>query len=79
MRAMFFRIFTAVLVLACVANAQTPQQFDSFIRPYVASKNFSGNVLIELHGKVVFQRYYGYSDREHKRANGNRSLHAVTA
>jgi len=68
---MFLRIVTAWLILAGATYAQTANEFDSFIRPYVASNNFSGNVLIEHHSKVIFQRSYGYLDREHKRSNGD--------
>ena len=66
---MFLRILAAVLLLAVAPHKQTDSEFDDFICPYVASNNFSGNVLIEHHGKVVFQRSYGYLDREHERAN----------
>jgi CubicO group peptidase (beta-lactamase class C family) len=66
---MFLRIVTTLLIMAGLPHGQTANEFDNFIRPYVASNNFSGNVLIEHHNKVVFQRSYGYFDREHKRAN----------
>src|SRR3954471_4276807 len=66
---MFLRILTAMLIVAAAPHEQTANQFENFIRPYVASNNFSGNVLIEHHGKIVFERSYGYLDREHKRAN----------
>lgn len=68
---MFLRILTGLLILAGATHAQTANEFDTFIRPYVASNNFSGNVLIEHHGKVVFRHSYGYRDREHKRSNGD--------
>ncbi len=63
------RILAALLILAGVARAQTASEFDTYIRPYVATNNFSGNVLIEHHGKIVLQHSFGYSDRERKRAN----------
>lgn len=66
---MLVRISIALLMFAGVTHEQAAKSFDNFIRPYVATNNFSGCVLIEHHGKVVFQRSYGYSDREHKRAN----------
>jgi CubicO group peptidase (beta-lactamase class C family) len=66
---MLLRIFMALLLAAGAAHAQTPSRFDIFIRPYVTSNNFSGDVLIEHHGKIVFHRSYGDADREHKRAN----------
>ena len=68
---MFLRILTALLVMAGVPHEQTANEFENFVRPYVASNNFSGNVLVEHRGKVVFQRSYGYFDREYRRANQN--------
>jgi CubicO group peptidase (beta-lactamase class C family) len=68
---MFLRILAALLILAGAPHQPTANEFDNFIRPYVTSNNFSGNVLIEDHGKIVFQRSYGYFDREHKRANND--------
>lgn len=68
---MFLPILTTVLILAGAPHQQAAKGFDDFIRPYFASNNFSGNVLIEHHGKIVFQRSYGYFDREHKRKNGD--------
>lgn len=68
---MFLRILTALLILAGATHEQRANEFDTFIRPYVDSNNFCGNVLIEHHGKVIFQRSYGYFDREHKRANSD--------
>ncbi|MBS1805679.1 MAG: hypothetical protein JST28_20245 [Acidobacteria bacterium] len=61
--------------MASTAPHEKPDEFDDFIRPYVASDNFSGNVLIEHHGKIVFQRSYGYAQREQKQFNnGNTPL-----
>jgi CubicO group peptidase (beta-lactamase class C family) len=66
---MFLRIITGLLILAGATQGQTANHFDSFIRPYVVSNNFSGNVLVEQRGKIVFQHSYGYYECEHKRAN----------
>src|SRR5664279_3321761 len=37
---------------------------DSYLRPYVDSGNFSGVVLVEKAGKIVFEKSYGFADRE---------------
>jgi D-alanyl-D-alanine carboxypeptidase len=70
---MFRRILTGLLMLAGVPHQPKGGEFDSFVRPYVTSNNFSGNVLIEHQGKVIFQRSYGYSRRELKQANDNKT------
>jgi CubicO group peptidase (beta-lactamase class C family) len=67
--AMFLRYLTALLIVAGAAHTQTANHFESLIRPYVSSNNFSGNVLVEHDRKIVFQRSYGDLDREHKRSN----------
>lgn len=72
-------ILAGLLVLASTAPHENPDEFDDFIRPYVASNNFSGNVLIERHGKVVFQRSYGYAQRDHKQLNnGSTRFHIAS-
>ena len=68
---MVLGILAALLIQVGAPHEPTANEFDNFIRPYVASNNFSGNVLIEDHGKIIFQRSYGYSEREHKRANND--------
>jgi len=68
---MFLRILTALLILPGAPHEQTANEFDNFIRPYVVSNNFSGNVLIEHHDKIVFQQSYGYLDRERTRENSD--------
>jgi len=70
---MFLRLLITVLAMTCATRAQSADEFDTFVRPYVESNNFSGNVLIEHHGKTVFERSYGYLDREHQRANDART------
>jgi D-alanyl-D-alanine carboxypeptidase len=37
---------------------------DAYLQPYVRSGNFSGSVLVEKNGKIVFEKAYGFADRE---------------
>jgi D-alanyl-D-alanine carboxypeptidase len=58
----------------CVATlsaqqSHTAARIDSYIRPYVQTHNFSGAVLVEKSGKVIFQRAYGFADRKQKIRN----------
>lgn len=60
---------TATLIAFCVAGSQgqskpTAAAIDAYIQPYVRSQNFAGDVLVEKDGKIVFQRAYGFADRE---------------
>jgi CubicO group peptidase (beta-lactamase class C family) len=45
------------------------ERIDSYFRPYVQSGNFSGAVLAKENGKIVFEKAYGFADRENKIAN----------
>ena len=47
----------------------TGAMIDSYLRPYIQSDNFSGAVLVATSGKVIFQRAYGFADREQKIRN----------
>ncbi|MGI8508732.1 MAG: serine hydrolase domain-containing protein [Gemmatimonadaceae bacterium] len=74
----------AVIALAAMmapppypARAQSPARdsvadsaaIEAYVRPYVESNNFSGQILVARRGHVVFHRAYGEADREHKVAN----------
>src|SRR5579863_5386022 len=42
---------------------------DTYIQPYVRSGNLMGDVLVNRNGKVVFEKAYGFADREHRVSN----------
>jgi D-alanyl-D-alanine carboxypeptidase len=42
---------------------------DTYIQPYVRSGNLMGDVLVKRKGKVIFEKAYGFSDREHRVSN----------
>jgi D-alanyl-D-alanine carboxypeptidase len=44
---------------------------DAYLKPYVRSNNFSGSVLVRQHGKTIFQKSYGFADRDRKVPNGS--------
>jgi D-alanyl-D-alanine carboxypeptidase len=64
-----------LLVLAIGLPSLRAQQTDlgasieAYIASYVATNNFSGAVLVERDGKILFQKAYGLTDREHGVAN----------
>lgn len=60
-------MITLVAVTICgVSHAQTPlaAAMDSYLQPYVATSNFSGSVLVEKNGQTIFEKSYGFADRE---------------
>lgn len=44
-------------------------RIDSYLEPYVQSGNFSGAVLAKENGRIVFEKAYGFADRERKVPN----------
>lgn len=60
----------AFCVLAFCAEPSVAQNnshaatIDAYLQPYVRSSNFSGSVLVEKSGKIVFEKAYGFADRE---------------
>jgi CubicO group peptidase (beta-lactamase class C family) len=60
-------VFMASGVLA--QNAARGAAINDYIQPYVRSSNFAGQVLVEKNGRVVFEKAYGFADREHHIAN----------
>jgi CubicO group peptidase (beta-lactamase class C family) len=60
---------------ALVSAAALPAQqqslgsaIDAYLEPYVATKNFSGQVLVQRGGRVVYERSFGQADRERDRS-----------
>src|SRR5207248_9705601 len=72
---MFTRIISVALglsICAFQARAQerrVAERIDSYLQPYVQSGNFSGAVLAKVNGKTVFEKAYGFADRERKVPN----------
>jgi CubicO group peptidase (beta-lactamase class C family) len=42
---------------------------DAYLQPYIRSGNLAGDVLVERNGKVMFEKAYGFADREHRVRN----------
>jgi CubicO group peptidase (beta-lactamase class C family) len=53
-------------ICAIAQNKSVPVNIDRYIRPYVDSGNFAGVVLVERRGKVIFNKAYGFANREHR-------------
>ena len=45
-------------------GASTVAAIDEYLQPYVQSGNFAGTVLVKKKGRVIFERAYGFADRE---------------
>jgi CubicO group peptidase (beta-lactamase class C family) len=68
-------IFLALLLLpparsvGCQSFTRDSASIEAYIRPYVTSNNFSGQILIARGGKVIFNKAYGTADRERNAPN----------
>ncbi len=63
----FIRVLAGVVLLAGGSSAQkrlNTAAVDSYLKPYVISGNFAGQVLVREGRRVVFEKAYGYADRE---------------
>ena len=64
---MMLRTLAAILLCTIECFAQKSldvSAIDSYLTPYVRSNNFAGDVLIEQHGRVIFEKAYGFANRE---------------
>lgn len=52
------------VVLVAMPNAVVATAVDAYVRPYVQTNNFSGGVIVEQHGRPIFEKAYGLADRE---------------
>jgi CubicO group peptidase (beta-lactamase class C family) len=68
------KLATAILIVFCTREIQgqtkfSEADFDAYLQPYVRSANFAGDVLVKKNGSVIFERAYGFTDREHRIRN----------
>ncbi len=59
----------AALAAGAAQSASLHEQIDAYLRPYIASGNFSGSILVAVSGKTIFQNGYGLADVRSKAAN----------
>jgi CubicO group peptidase (beta-lactamase class C family) len=64
-----FQFSVFIFLVTSIAQAQTnynelDSRFDELINPLNKSNNFSGNVLVQKEGEVIFAKSYGLSSRE---------------
>ena len=63
-------IITAI-VFGTASVDKSTAAIDSYLQPYVQTENFSGVVFVEKSGRVIFEKAYGFADRE-KRVHNTR-------
>ncbi|HXW89586.1 MAG TPA: serine hydrolase domain-containing protein [Terriglobales bacterium] len=69
---MFLKPLVGVAVLffcAGLGSAQSnslAEAMGAYLEPYVDSGNFAGDILVERNGRIVFERSYGFADRERR-------------
>lgn len=62
-------VFLMMLIPALVSGQSIPQKADELLTAYTQQNKFSGNVLIAQGDSVLFQKSYGFADREKKIPN----------
>ena len=59
---------TALLLFATCGIAQAGSsrilEIDKYVQPYVRTGNFSGAIRISKDGELLFEKAYGFADRE---------------
>ena len=72
MKLRVFLIFALLWTNGAPANPAASAKANDvagYVQPYVATNNFAGAILVARNWKPVFQKAYGYSDRERKLPN----------
>ena len=67
------------MTLTMIGNQCIAQGLSDLIDGYFAYNRFWGNVLVAQHGKIIFQRSYGYADKERDIMNDARSLFSLAS
>lgn len=65
-----WRFIVFLMILPIFSDAQSiATKADELLKAYTQQEKFSGNVLIAQNGKIIFQKAYGFADRDHKILN----------
>jgi CubicO group peptidase (beta-lactamase class C family) len=67
------------MILAIIGNQTRAQSMSDLIDGYFAYNRFWGNVLVVQHGKIIFQRSYGYADKDRGIRNDAGSLFSLAS
>lgn len=78
MKKTYFIIFIVLICNTGFAQSNF-DKLNSYLDSLTASENFSGFVLIAKSGKPLFQKGYGYSDRENQYPNTNHSQFCLSS
>jgi D-alanyl-D-alanine carboxypeptidase len=75
---------TLAVVILCIGQSAAqkgfdPRVVDSYLKPYVASGNFAGSVLIEKGGRIVFEKAYGSANREMRLRNRSTTRYHIAS
>ncbi|WP_163980818.1 serine hydrolase, partial [Raoultella ornithinolytica] len=61
--------------IAALPRPKAGQSPGEFIAGYAAEHGFSGTILVQKGGRVVFERSFGLANRAHNVPNANRTLY----
>jgi CubicO group peptidase (beta-lactamase class C family) len=67
-----YAIAVAIVLGGAATTAQSNSEataIDAYVQPYAQTENFSGVVLVEKSGRVIFEKAYGFADREKRLRN----------
>ncbi|NWJ51285.1 MAG: serine hydrolase [Bacteroidetes bacterium] len=71
----FIFLQTNIAIFAQTKN----DNIDTLIQSYVSLNKFSGNVLIAKEGKVIFEKSYGFADRDFDIPNSQNTKFRITS
>lgn len=56
-----------------------PPGYESYIESYARAKDFSGTILIQKGGRIVYTKSFGWANRQHKVPNNNDTRYKVAS
>src|SRR5215475_1166278 len=64
-------VMIGMSTMICTAQSDSSRAGDigRYLKPYVRSNNFSGAALVSKDGKVIFEKAFGFADREKRVRN----------
>ena len=77
---MKIKVFLVLIAINIYLNAQTDHKYlDFFFSALALNNHFNGNVLIAEHGKIIYEKSFGFADFESQRINTNSSRFPIAS
>lgn len=76
-------MFVALLSIYSITTAQMDKQLiskiDTYIKPYIETKNFNGTILVAKNGNILYHNSFGYANEDFNIKNYDQTIYHIAS